>query len=248
MAAYQKKMVVAVKSNGKILRETAEGCVFLPFGSEYSLLLKNLDSVNVGVEVEIDGKSVTESGRIHILPGYDFELQGHINNFEIANKFKFIERTDEISSHRGDRIDDGFIRVKFFREKISLEPIEVHHHYYPNYWYPIWITGPWTYAPQIYYLSGQTDSFTQCSSALQEADNAGITVKGSEVNMPFMENNLPVVFEDRYETIVLSLRGIKQTGEQVKEPITVDTRKLCSTCGRSSGFKDNYCSTCGTHL
>ncbi len=41
---YKQNFVVVVKCNGKILREQDSDVVYLPFGAEYSILLKNKDS------------------------------------------------------------------------------------------------------------------------------------------------------------------------------------------------------------
>ena len=37
---YLQKLAVAVKVNGKVLREVGD-TVYIPFGSEYSILIKN---------------------------------------------------------------------------------------------------------------------------------------------------------------------------------------------------------------
>ena len=42
MTMYNSKLAVAVKHDGKVLREEGEN-VMLPFGSEYSLFIKNLN-------------------------------------------------------------------------------------------------------------------------------------------------------------------------------------------------------------
>ena len=39
---YNEKLVASVKCNGKVLREDKD-TVYLPFGSEYSILLKNMN-------------------------------------------------------------------------------------------------------------------------------------------------------------------------------------------------------------
>ena len=41
---YLNKVAVAIKSNGKVLREQGDN-VYIPFGSEYSIQVKNLNSV-----------------------------------------------------------------------------------------------------------------------------------------------------------------------------------------------------------
>ena len=63
---YQDKFVVSVKVNGKVLREHDKDHVYLPFGSEYSILLKNLESRKALVTINIDGKNALGLSLIHI--------------------------------------------------------------------------------------------------------------------------------------------------------------------------------------
>ena len=52
--AYQDNFAAVIKCDGIILREQ-DKTVKLPFDSEYSILLKNLDSRRALVRIEIDG-------------------------------------------------------------------------------------------------------------------------------------------------------------------------------------------------
>jgi hypothetical protein len=83
---YQNKLVAAIKVAGKILRETSD-TVILPFGCEYSILLKNLDSRRVTVKVSVDGKDATEGTWLVIPANSDIELERfiHNGNFERGN-------------------------------------------------------------------------------------------------------------------------------------------------------------------
>jgi hypothetical protein len=56
---YSNRFVCSVKVNGKILREQS-GTVTLPFGCEYEILLKNLNSRRAMVSVSVDGKDATD--------------------------------------------------------------------------------------------------------------------------------------------------------------------------------------------
>ena len=67
---YQNKVVAVIKVDGKVLRED-NGSVRLPFGSEYSVLVKNLNSVRVEAKITIDGKDVGD-GRKRIEALYEF--------------------------------------------------------------------------------------------------------------------------------------------------------------------------------
>ena len=52
------------KCSGRVLRELEDNTVMLPFGSEYSVLLKNLSNKRALVKIQIDGKNVSEHGVI----------------------------------------------------------------------------------------------------------------------------------------------------------------------------------------
>lgn len=110
---YHQSLIAVVRHNGKILREM-DGAVMLPFGSEYGILIKNLNSRRAVVSIQIDGKDVLEGQRIIVNPNEDVELEGYLGrDGKVTHKFKFIEKTSEISEFRGDRIDDGILRVEY---------------------------------------------------------------------------------------------------------------------------------------
>lgn len=152
---YKDHFVVEVKCGGKILR-IIDGAVHLPFGSEYSLLFKNLNTKRVAVKVSIDGQDTLDNNRLIINPNETTELEGFMKYNTIRNAFKYIQKTKQIQDHRGDKLDDGLVRVEFAFEKPAPEHImktiihEVHHYpnrpsypYYPYYWYdsPNWTYG-----------------------------------------------------------------------------------------------------------
>lgn len=128
---YSSKLVCSVKSNNKILREKHQdgnAVVYVPFGSEYSLLLKNLAGQNAVVHIQIDGKEVGKDG-IYMKAGTEGEIKGFIDGSIADRAFKFIQKTQEISDFRGDKIDDGMIRVTWQFEKHLPEVKEVYYNY-----------------------------------------------------------------------------------------------------------------------
>jgi len=157
---YKDRFVAVVKCNGKVLREK-DDTVTLPFGSEYSLLLKNLESRRAVVKVSIDGKDVVD-GSLILEPNSETELEGFLEGCEVKNRFRFIQKTEEIVKHRGDRIDDGLIRVEYRFEKKVEEEIVYRRKYYPYVppWRPYW-TCPWCgcspcCCPPPYYYIGSS--------------------------------------------------------------------------------------------
>ena len=113
---YQNKFVAVVKCNRKILREQGE-YVTLPFGCEYSLLLKNMNSQRASVSIQIDGQEVLKNHTLIVDGNSEVEIERFIDSLSEGNRFKFIEKTNQISEHRGDKIDDGFIRIEVKYEK-----------------------------------------------------------------------------------------------------------------------------------
>jgi hypothetical protein len=115
---YQSKLVASLKANGKILREFKD-TVYIPFGSEYSFLLKNLHTQRAVVNIFIDGTDVVEGGVV-LDPGREVDLERYIKNGNLTegNRFKFIERTAAIEDGpRGVKLEDGLIRIEFQYEQ-----------------------------------------------------------------------------------------------------------------------------------
>lgn len=130
---YSNNFVAVAKVNGKILREN-QNTVAVPFGSEYSILLKNQNSVRAVANVWIDGVDVTDGNWVIVDAHGSVELERFIRNgnFNKGNKFKFIERTSQIEDHRGIGVDDGLVRVEYRFEV----PQTVQLNNYP--YYTIW--------------------------------------------------------------------------------------------------------------
>jgi hypothetical protein len=122
---FSKNFVLAVKVNGKILREI-EDIVYLPFGAEYTILLKNVSTRKAKVKVSVDGQDVTENVFLVVDPNESLELKRFIKNgnMKAGNAFKFIEKTSQIEEYRGNKAEDGLITVTYLfeREPAALPP------------------------------------------------------------------------------------------------------------------------------
>lgn len=271
---YQNKLAAAVKVNGKVLRENA-GTVLIPFGSEYSILVKNLNSVRVMVKVHIDGDEVTEPWLI-VEPNSSIELERWVKstNLEKGNRFKFIERTKPIEEYRGIQIDDGLIRIEYKTEqRVQPQPIV---RFYEK-WVPIqkpyvpystWYEYPYTYTNLSGSLENSGRGTVSCNnlsrsvgaaSAVEASgqfscnmtnflpqSDAGITVPGSESNQKFVSGAwFPT--ESQSDVLVLNLRG-EVNGKPIEKPVTVNQKLTCSSCGMKSNSMFQFCARCGTAL
>jgi hypothetical protein len=144
---YSEKFVATIKVNGKILRENKE-VVALPFGSEYSIYLKNQNTVRAVVRVYINGEDATDGLGLIVGPNQTMELERFVKNqnFNKGNRFKFIERTGAIEEHRGIGIDDGLVRVEYTFEKVQPQPTIT------------WTTNTWPYTTYYNYSICQSGS------------------------------------------------------------------------------------------
>ena len=262
---YKDHFVVEVKCKGKILR-VQDDSVYLPFGSEYSLYLKNLNSKRASVKISIDGEDVLDGSSLILDPNSNTELEGFLKGNSARNKFKFIQKTKEIQDHRGDKVDDGFIRVEFAYEKPAVNYTilrEDHHHYHYDWNYRNWFTGDsldrYSSGGDIKGIVGQPVTATYCcnssindsnlneSSLGKPLDDEGITVKGSECNQQFRYSSIGDL--EQSEVIIMKLKGITEKNEvKIQQPITVTTKLQCSSCGRMSKSSNKFCPNCGTFL
>ena len=265
---YRKNLVVCIKVNGKILREQGD-TVELPFGSEYSIFLKNLEPVRSIAKIQIDGKDINDGQGFIVPANGKIEIERFIRNGNLksGNRFKFIQRTQEIEKHRGIEACDSLIRVEFAKEKrqqpIAYRQTEVHHHHYNyDYWCPACWRVPATLYPTYTDYTTYTScglfqgvqnssagrGSTSCNVAQTETKavyDKGITVPGSQSNQEFV--NVTSFETEEPEVIVLQLIG--KVGEsQVSRPVTVDIKPTCITCGKTNKATSKYCSQCGTAL
>ena len=234
---YGHGLAVAVKVDGRVLREVG-GDVFLPFGSEYYVTLKNLSGRRAVVHVDIDGQRMTDGGLV-IDSGKSIDLERAIGgNLLEGRKFRFIEKTAEIEKHRGNRVDDGLVRVTYQFEQPAIT------------------TTTWYYPGNITYKGiisrGETSTVGTASAYLSSSVNCsvkntdGITVEGSKSSQAFRYITVGSL-EDETHSIVVRLRG-GIGGEKLASAVTVKTKKTCSSCGRTWPYGQEYCGKDGTYL
>jgi hypothetical protein len=264
---YKEKFITVVKSNGKILRENKD-TVYIPFDTEYSLMFKNLNSVRALINVEIDGKDVVGGGGLVIEPNNSIELERFVDslNLEKGNKFKFIKKTKEIQEYRGDRIDDGFIRVTIQFEKQkklnSYSSEDIIFGYYPKK-YILDSKKHDYYDNELILSTFNSVGFNNDSNSIfcnlsnnnefafinngEPSDDEGITVKGSISNQKFNFGYIGELEKEKH-VMILKLKGFDSKGKEIEKPITVKTKLKCETCGKTSDSSNKFCGNCGTSL
>lgn len=269
------KLVAAIKADGKILREFGEK-VYIPFGKEYSILLKNLNTTTAVVRISIDGKNVTKNGLV-LKQGAEFELERFIESLDAGNKFKFIERTAGIENHRGVKLDDGLIRVEFQFEKKKERPFlaptswTLKQQYQPFYQendyecrtittdkitletsathdiaWETPINSKHAMSVTLSTKSVPVSSNVEIKTSVQKND-VGITAPGSISEQKFTMTTVSELESDKY-VMIFQLLGKTDDSEKLVKPVTVEIKPKCVNCGKVNKATSKFCSECGTGL
>lgn len=274
---YNNNFIAVVKCRGKVLRESKEGVVRIPFGSEYSILLKNKSFQRAVVSVEINGVDALSNRKIVIDPNGSTELEGFMNNSgDVTNKFKFIEKTAEVSAFRGDDPEDGLIRITYqfeARNQISTIWYEMPNKYHHDYYNNILIGTDFSSLraksvehsgePIIFGCSVKDSmpaancclnsmvvpkiSTTEIDMSFRDVSEDGITVPGSKSEQSFMTTTIGSLESQKY-VICFQLKGGDPISGRLSAPVFVTSKIKCPSCGKKwSSFQD-FCGNCGTAL
>lgn len=259
---YSNSLVVAIKKNGSILRED-QNKIYIPFNSEYSILIKNLKSVRAQVKIFIDGEDMTDQTFLIIPANGSIEVERSIKNTnrDKGNRFKFIEKTSVISNYRGNKIEDGLVRIEYQFE----QPYQYYWNNYISNWQnsrhvpdkDIWPNNGITYGgcintSSVSTISANSHEQTRCINNISVAMNtnientSGVTVPGSISDQKFVPTSSLVLESNKY-TMVFQLMG-EVNNKQVTSPITVKSKPKCVSCGRINRATHKFCSQCGTGL
>lgn len=222
MSMYQKKLVAVIKQNGKVLREKGDE-VKLPFGSEFSILLKNLNSVKAQVRVSIDGNDATEGTWLVIEPNQSLELKRFIKNCNLnsGNRFKFIEKTNSIEQHRGNKADDGLVRIEFQ----FAQPPAIHNTTYndiiTNFPYNPWWHNQYP-QPQIWLSNGNYQTIYTANISGSDT-NIGDTSGQCNLNGNIPINNVSCASDSPSKKFSGILRSMNMDTIFVKSSADVNT-------------------------
>ena len=210
---YNEKMVCVLKVDGKVLREVKD-TVYIPFGKQYSIFLKNLNNVRAVANITIDGTPVDDSkdGGFVVPANGEIEISRFIKNgnLEKGNKFKFIERTSKIEEHKGIGVEDGLIRIEFQFEKLALKTEDlvkhVYHHYIPSWWHygwPYYYGNPYNLPTLVYGIGAASINCNTTKSALSNVMRSatGSLTAGSEGATLSIDSSKPAAFNVQAQSL-----------------------------------------------
>jgi hypothetical protein len=274
-------IVATISTHGQILREIRDKAsgvdqVYLPFGSDYCIKFKNLDTRKALIRVYVDGSDATNTAQLVVNPGNDGILEGFLDSktMQVRNSFRFIEKTERISQHRGDKIEDGLIRVEVeFEEPSPFTKALENYPYFPeNPWKqdqfpkippeyphvkPYWCDAGVTFyghynpdtmqTPLVGCVIPNVNNSLNSATFATMSNKEGITVKGAPIQQSFNEVTVGAKSNEKI-VMIFKLMGEKRDTTEVSTPLTVNTKVVCPTCGKHNTSNCKYCSECGTCL
>jgi hypothetical protein len=252
---FNQKLVASIKSKGKVLREFKD-TVYIPFASEYSILIKNLNTVRALVNVFIDGENAVPGGLV-INPGQSIDLERWIKNGNLSegNKFKFIERTSAIEDGpRGIKLEDGLVRIEY---QFEIPRPVINWNSTPYYGSTLTRSisgsaGDWAGPAGAVTCSATLNSVSPSAFNVQASgasfkNETGITVPGSKSTQSFTTTTIGTLEIEKHN-IVLRLVGDLGDNKPVEAPVTVKHKPKCVTCGKQNRAHAKFCTECGTAL
>lgn len=255
---FNNNLIATIKVDGATMNEN-NGCIQLPFGSEYGIFLKNTSDRKAVIDISIDGKSILGNRSIVVSGNSEITLERSIINNELnsGRKLRFIEKTGSISAHRGDRAEDGFITITYQFESVNCflnnESIDIRKPIqYPQFGDHIGgipIFGNSGISERRINTSYNLDGVGSESAHLnfESINTSGITTEGSESNQSFSQINVKNLSAVHHH-IEFRLMGIDNSNSAVSKTTTTKTKQVCVNCGKKNKRSHEYCSRCGSYL
>jgi hypothetical protein len=251
---YSNGFAFAIKNNNKPLAEfniAGENLVYLPFGSEFEIFLKNTLDCRASVEMLVNGINIWGDENLLL----NRKSQETIKSFQPSGKALLFEREGCEGNYSVGDPENGKIEVRIRKELP----------YFTTSWSSSSNSGKWnsfgpiyggwnssTIKPREIRYTSSVSSPDVCNHVSSTTYNnnlsleSGVVVEGTQTGERTISSSIGSL--EAQETI-FRIRLIGQLEEkQIVDPVTTrDVRFIyCTNCGNRNKQIDNFCSKCGT--
>jgi hypothetical protein len=253
---FKNNLVASINVRNKTVIEN-NGIVKIPFDSEYSIYLKNLNSNRAVASITIDGEDIGHN--IILDPNSSVEVERFIQNLDKGFKFKFIKKIDDIKKHRGEFSEDGLVRDEFRLEKpcsygvySTVNDWGKYIYRTPTEWhFDVPQTGDGTGNTGSSTISGNSYSIYSCNTVFPSDSVAntqeGITVPGSDSSQQFVPMTIGQL-EEISTILTFKLTGYDSKNEYVKQAMHTREKYECKYCGKKNKSYHVFCYNCGARI
>ena len=186
---YRDSYVVALMVNEKIQKESDDGTVLIPFGSEYVIRLKNKLHKRAVADVWLDGRIAAKGIVIDANGTVDLERFVEDGNLSEGKRFKLARLSDPKVDQPNDS-ENGIVEVNFYPEKDEPVIEKVIHEYNHQCWHnhlggyighcSTCCNNQWCYTCRPQYYKTYTGDVTY---GQQVTSGGNITVTGGLTNV-----------------------------------------------------------------
>lgn len=247
---HSNKVTAAILVDGKSLFED-KAKVYIPFGKEYQIFIKNDNDFDIKVVVGV-GLNFGEDA-FYIKK----KSKRTISGFSYQGKFysyKFIEKNEDIKKNRISNSMDDCITITVHKAQPYMNVLF-------NENTKIQKNNPFITNGQhgdikprenfLEYDNIGSDSdlratFNSVTSSTLSADlNEGMTTFGK----PISEDSIPKPSSMGYLFVFcVSLKGIDEKGNRIIKPLLAKDNVKCTICDKKCKPSDSFCSSCGSYI
>jgi len=136
---YSQRFVASVVVDGQVQKESPDGSVEIPFGSEYTLRFRNKHrNRRAVVKLWIDGEEQSIGG--YVIPPSSFkDIE---RNSHSPHRFKLVNpHSADAQAHGKDEHNvegyNGVVEARFYLEKEQPQEVHHHHHHHHDHYHPV---------------------------------------------------------------------------------------------------------------
>lgn len=251
---YKEKVIASIIANSKSVIEN-NGLSYVPFDTEYGILVKNKDLNGIVVDIYVDGKK--EYANIIIEGGSSYVFDRNQDGY----KYKFLKATDAVKKHNRNK-PIGEVEVVFRKEMITLNS------YQPTIFYNnnVWGDGAVGAGGSPNLGGGSGGGISRSASARRvditcsaspsfaapvntvSNEGQGFTGAGNLDDAPEFIPEYNRRFSHIKTSIKLKLSGSYDDVNPVTTVYRGRDKIVCDHCGTLQSVGNNYCKECGTNL
>lgn len=223
---HSNKVTIAILVDGKSLYENKNE-LYIPFGKEYNIFIKNDNSFDVKIKVKLDlllaeDIFLVKANEKRIVKGFS-----HMGDFY---QYKFIEKNDVIKKHNPSNCLDGMVSFSVYKTDF------------------LGIRG-FTKQEPLVLFNNNADFSTDFNPVLDPTLSVDSIHGMHTFGKPVKELTTST---DTLDSMLFShffiLKGVNDDSEKIIKPLFAKDNIRCSVCLQKVGINNCYCSHCGSYI
>lgn len=244
-------VTLAVMVDGKSLYENKQD-VFIPFGSEYELFVKNNNTFDIVVKVS---PSLFHSDQYLIKAKSKKTIKGFSED-EIFYAFRFVEHIKEIKENKSNAFVNSILHISIYKKEDPLSILQTRRIGDVK---PL-VGSPFDGSPIEVLINNQKNKNNTFYSSTNSIDSSFSSVgnnEGEDLLSGIQTYGKPVEGIQEYHYTDASIPianfsfnflGVDESGNRLLKPLFAKDIINCKVCNSKSKPDATYCSKCGSFI